>query len=168
VGGATGRRRSITVNSICHALPTVFRWRTRKQSSSVGFSRGGDCASYSVWLTMKIASLWKGILDPRPSSDGQRTWNYPRAIGPVGAETSCRLQGRPVLVCGQHAPMSADQFLNAHLDLARFTLSGHTDTEKYLFGFEGNTCTHTPISGSPRKPYATGPRVVAKTSLQQK
>ena len=86
-----------------------------------GFSRGAIGASYIGLADDEIASFWKGMFT-HDHFDGQlEHWGYPECDRAFALTRLARLKGRPVLVGGQHASNVHDQFLNDHLDLARFT-----------------------------------------------
>ncbi len=80
-----------------------------------GFSRGAIGASYIGLADDEIASLWKGMIT-HDHFDGERTWNYPDSDRKSALLRLARLNGRPVLVCGE-----ANDFLKDHLELAEFT-----------------------------------------------
>ena len=80
-----------------------------------GFSRGAIGASYIGLADDEIASLWKGFIT-HDHFDGERTWNYAASDRQSGLNRLARLQGRPVLVCGD-----ANDFLHDHRNLAKFT-----------------------------------------------
>ncbi len=84
-----------------------------------GFSRGAIASSYIGLADDEIAALWKGIFT-HDHFDGQREWNYPESDRTSALKRLARLNGRPVLVCGQHASAVRAQFLKDHLELAAF------------------------------------------------
>ncbi len=85
-----------------------------------GFSRGAIGASYIGLADDEIAALWKGMFT-HDHFDGHRKWGYPDSDRASALERLARLEGRPVLVGGQHASHVRDQFLKDHMHLARFT-----------------------------------------------
>ena len=85
-----------------------------------GFSRGAIGAGYIGMADDEIASLWKGIFT-HDHFDGQREWGYPESDRESALKRLARLNGRPVLICGQNASSVRDDFLGEHLDLAQFT-----------------------------------------------
>jgi len=50
-----------------------------------------------------------------------KRWPYPYSDRQSALHRLSRLQGRPVLVCGQHATAVREEFLIQYLDLAEFT-----------------------------------------------
>ena len=92
-----------------------------------GFSRGAIGSSYIGLADDDIAGFWKGMFT-HDHFDGQREWGYPEDDRASALKRLGRLDGRPVLICGQQTIEVKDQYLDAHLDLARFTfLSVPTD-----------------------------------------
>jgi len=85
-----------------------------------GFSRGAIGSSYIGLADEEMAALWKGMFT-HDHFDGHRQWSYPESDRASALNRLARLQGRPVLVCGQHASHVRDQFLKDHRNLARFT-----------------------------------------------
>ena len=85
-----------------------------------GFSRGAIGASYIGLADDQIASYWKGVFT-HDHFDGQKTWRYPESDRDAALERLARLNGRPVLVCGQRASTVRDEYLVNHLSLADFT-----------------------------------------------
>jgi hypothetical protein len=85
-----------------------------------GFSRGAIGASYIGLADDEIAALWKGIFT-HDHFDGHKNWGYPESDRASALKRLARLQGRPVLVGGQHASNVRDQYLKDHAELARFT-----------------------------------------------
>ncbi len=85
-----------------------------------GFSRGAIGSSYIGLADDEIAALWKGMFT-HDHFDGQKTWGYPDSDRDSALKRLARLNGRPVLVCGQHASNVRDQFLKDYLGLADFT-----------------------------------------------
>lgn len=85
-----------------------------------GFSRGAIGSSYIGLADDEIASFWKGMLT-HDHFDGQQTWGYPEDDRASALVRLSRLKGRPVLVCGQQTIDVKEHYLDAHLDLARFT-----------------------------------------------
>jgi len=132
-----------------------------------GFSRGAIGASYLGLADDEIASLWKGILT-HDHFDGQRTWNYPESDRASALKRLARLQGRPVLVCGQHATHVRDQFLNAHLDLARFTFLDIPTTEIFRIPEGQYLHPHTDLWMHRESPYRQQARAWLQNVLQQK
>lgn len=86
-----------------------------KQVFLCGFSRGAIAAGYIGMADDGIAKLWKGIFT-HDHFDGQKKWGYPNSDRESALKRLARLNGRPVLVCGN----SAD-YLKEHADLADFT-----------------------------------------------
>lgn len=80
-----------------------------------GFSRGAIGASYIGLADDEIAAFWKGMIT-HDHFDGDRVWHYPESDRKSALLRLARLEGRPVLVCGE-----ANDFLKDHLDLAKFT-----------------------------------------------
>lgn len=80
-----------------------------------GFSRGAIGCSYIGLADDEIAALWKGMFT-HDHFDGQRTWGYPESDRESALKRLARLQGRPVLVCG-----NANDFLKDHRNLAKLT-----------------------------------------------
>ena len=85
-----------------------------------GFSRGAIGVSYIGLADDEIAALWKGFVT-HDHFDGERKWDYPESDRASALVRLTRFQGRPVLVCGVNANQIREQYLNAHLGLARFT-----------------------------------------------
>ena len=85
-----------------------------------GFSREAIGASYIGLADDEIAGLWKGMFT-HDHFDGQKTWGYPESDRNSALKRLARLNGRPVLVGGQHASTVRDEYLVDHLDLADFT-----------------------------------------------
>jgi hypothetical protein len=86
-----------------------------------GFSRGAIGSSYIGLADDEIASLWKGMFT-HDHFDGQiETWGYPECDRKSALVRLARLKGRPVLVCGQNTTTLRNDYLNHHLNLARFT-----------------------------------------------
>ncbi len=85
-----------------------------------GFSRGAIGASYIGLADDEIAAFWKGMFT-HDHFDGHKKWPYPQSDRAAALKRLARLHGRPVLVCGQNAGAVRDQFLQEHLELARFT-----------------------------------------------
>lgn len=80
-----------------------------------GFSRGAIGVSYIGLANDKISRLWAGFL-AHDHFDGQRRWKYPGSDRRSALQRLARLQGRPVLVCGD-----GNDFLHDHKALAAFT-----------------------------------------------
>ena len=53
--------------------------------------------------------------------DGKKTWGYAESDRASALKRLARLKGRPVLICGQNASGVRDDYLEHHLNLARFT-----------------------------------------------
>ena len=85
-----------------------------------GFSRGAIGSSYIGLADDEIAAFWRGMFT-HDHFDGQREWGYPECDRKSALKRLARLNGRPVLICGEHASQVRDQFLKDHLGLARFT-----------------------------------------------
>ena len=85
-----------------------------------GFSRGAIASSYIGLADDAIAAFWKGMLT-HDHFDGQREWRYADSDRESALRRLSRLNGRPVLICGQHASTIRDDFLRDHPDLAEFT-----------------------------------------------
>jgi hypothetical protein len=85
-----------------------------------GFSRGAIGVSYIGLADDEIAGLWKGFI-AHDHFDGQREWPYPGSDRAAALVRLARLNGRPVLVCGGGETQAVREYLQAHLDLARFT-----------------------------------------------
>lgn len=85
-----------------------------------GFSRGAIGVSYIGLADDEIAALWKGVFT-HDHFDGERKWGYPDSDRASALVRLARLKGRPVLICGVKATKVRDQYLKAHLGLARFT-----------------------------------------------
>ena len=85
-----------------------------------GFSRGAIGTSYIGLADDEIAAYWKGIFT-HDHFDGEKEWDYPESDRASSLTRLARIKGRPVLICGQNASRVRDQFLKAHLKLARFT-----------------------------------------------
>ncbi len=80
-----------------------------------GFSRGAIGASYIGLADDEIAALWKGMFT-HDHFDGHRKWGYPASDRTSALARLARLNGRPVLVCGE-----ANDFLQMHQGIADFT-----------------------------------------------
>ncbi len=80
-----------------------------------GFSRGAIACSYIGLADDEIAAFWKGMFT-HDHFDGQLNWNYPESDRTSALKRLARLNGRPVLVCGE----SAD-YVGKHRALAAFT-----------------------------------------------
>lgn len=93
-----------------------------------GFSRGAIGSSYIGLADDEIAALWKGLFT-HDHFDGQKTWGYPESDRASALKRLARLNGRPVLVCGQHASTVRDDFLKNHPGLAEFTFLDVPTTE---------------------------------------
>jgi hypothetical protein len=85
-----------------------------------GFSRGAIGSSYIGLADDEIASLWKGLFT-HDHFDGHRTWGYAEDDRAAALARLARLEGRPVLVCGQPEANAREGYLEHHLDLADFT-----------------------------------------------
>ena len=93
-----------------------------------GFSRGAIGASYIGLADDEIAAFWKGVLT-HDHFDGQKTWSYDGSDRDPALGRLARLNGRPVLICGQRASAVRDDFLKDHLELAEFTFLDVPTTE---------------------------------------
>lgn len=80
-----------------------------------GFSRGAIATSYIGLADDEIASFWKGLI-AHDHFDGDRNWGYPESDRKAALVRLDRIQGRPVLACGE-----GNDFLREYLDLADFT-----------------------------------------------
>ena len=80
-----------------------------------GFSRGAIACSYIGLADDEIASFWKGMIT-HDHFDGQKKWGYPESDRTSALKRLARLQGRPVLVCG-----NANDYLKHHPKLGNFT-----------------------------------------------
>ncbi len=80
-----------------------------------GFSRGAIAASYIGLADDEIAAFWKGLIT-HDHFDGDRLWGYPNSDRKSALARLSRLQGRPVLACGD-----GTDFLGDHPDLADVT-----------------------------------------------
>lgn len=93
-----------------------------------GFSRGAIGSSYIGLADDEISSFWKGMLT-HDHFDGQKTWGYPESDRASALKRLARLDGRPVLICGQKASAVRDGYLVDHLDLADFAFLDVPTTE---------------------------------------
>lgn len=80
-----------------------------------GFSRGAIACGYIGLADDEIAALWKGFF-AHDHFDGHRNWGYPESDRASALTRLARLNGRAVFACG-----NANEFLQEHLGLARFT-----------------------------------------------
>jgi len=80
-----------------------------------GFSRGAIACSYIGLADDEIASFWKGMI-AHDHFDGQNKWGYPESDRTSALKRLARLQGRPVLVCG-----NKNDYLKDHPELGTFT-----------------------------------------------
>ena len=80
-----------------------------------GFSRGAIACSYIGLADDEIASFWKGMV-AHDHFDGQNKWGYPESDRTSALKRLARLQGRPVLVCG-----NKNDYLKDHPKLGTFT-----------------------------------------------
>ena len=80
-----------------------------------GFSRGAIACSYIGLADDEIASFWKGLI-AHDHFDGQDKWGYPESDRNSALKRLARLQGRPVLVCG-----NKNDYLKDHPRLGTFT-----------------------------------------------
>ena len=80
-----------------------------------GFSRGAIACSYIGLADDKIAAFWKGMI-AHDHFDGQNKWGYPESDRTSALKRLARLQGRPVLVCG-----NKNDYLKDHPKLGDFT-----------------------------------------------
>jgi hypothetical protein len=80
-----------------------------------GFSRGAIACSYIGLADDEIASFWKGMI-AHDHFDGQNKWEYAESDRNSALKRLARLQGRPVLVCG-----NANDYLKEHPKLGTFT-----------------------------------------------
>ena len=80
-----------------------------------GFSRGAIACSYIGLADDEIASFWKGMI-AHDHFDGQNKWAYPESDRTSALKRLARLQGRPVLVCGNE-----NDYLKDHPKLGTFT-----------------------------------------------
>ena len=80
-----------------------------------GFSRGAIACSYIGLADDEIASFWKGMI-AHDHFDGQDKWGYPKSDRTSALKRLARLQGRPVLVCG-----NKNDYLKDHPRLGTFT-----------------------------------------------
>ena len=80
-----------------------------------GFSRGAIACSYIGLADDEIASFWKGMI-AHDHFDGQNKWGYAESDRNSALKRLARLQGRPVLVCG-----NANDYLKEHPKLGTFT-----------------------------------------------
>jgi hypothetical protein len=80
-----------------------------------GFSRGAIACSYIGLADDEIASFWKGMI-AHDHFDGQNKWGYPESNRTSALKRLARLQGRPVLVCG-----NKNDYLKDHPKLGTFT-----------------------------------------------
>ena len=85
-----------------------------------GFSRGAIATSYIGLADDEIAQLWKAVIT-HDHFDGMKQWSYLHSDRQSALHRLSRLQGRPVLVCGQHATAVHEDFLTEHKELAEFT-----------------------------------------------
>jgi len=85
-----------------------------------GFSRGAIATSYIGLADDEIAGFWKAVIT-HDHFDGVRPWPYPHSDRQSALHRLSRLQGRPVLVCGQRGTAVREEFLEDHLELAEFT-----------------------------------------------
>lgn len=109
--------RQATVDYCKTNLPRICR-RFGGDLESVficGFSRGAIAASYIGLADDEIASFWKGMIT-HDHFDGNRKWGYPQSDRDSALVRLQRLNGRPVLVCG-----NGNDFLREHPELANFT-----------------------------------------------
>jgi len=84
-----------------------------------GFSRGSIALSYIGLADDEIAGLWKGFIG-HDHFDGEKEWPYPASDRASALKRLQRLKGRPVLLTGAATRVKRN-FLEPHLDLARFT-----------------------------------------------
>ena len=61
--------------------------------------RGAIACSYIGLADDEIASFWKGMI-AHDHFDGQNKWGYPESDRTSALKRLTRLQGRPVLLCG--------------------------------------------------------------------
>jgi hypothetical protein len=80
-----------------------------------GFSRGAIACSYIGLADDEIAFFWKGLI-AHDHFDGQDKWGYPESDRNSALKRLARLQGRPVLVCG-----NKNDYLKDHPKLGTFT-----------------------------------------------
>ena len=80
-----------------------------------GFSRGAIACSYIGLADDEIASFWKGMI-AHDHFDGHKKWGYPESDRTSALKRLARLQGRPVLVCG-----NKNDYLKDHPKLGTFT-----------------------------------------------
>ena len=80
-----------------------------------GFSRGAIACSYIGLADDEIAFFWKGMI-AHDHFDGQNKWGYPESDRTSALKRLARLQGRPVLVCG-----NKNDYLKDHPKLGTFT-----------------------------------------------
>jgi len=80
-----------------------------------GFSRGAIACSYVGLADDDIAKLWCGMV-AHDHFDGQKKWGYPNSDRAAALKRLARLDGRPVLLCG-----NANDYLKEHPDLGAFT-----------------------------------------------
>ena len=80
-----------------------------------GFSRGAIACSYIGLADDEIASFWKGMI-AHDHFDGQNKWGYPESDRTSALKRLARLQGRPVLLCG-----NKNDYLKDHPKLGTFT-----------------------------------------------
>jgi hypothetical protein len=65
-----------------------------------GFSRGAIAASYIGLADNEIALFWKGMIT-HDHFDGGKNWDYPKSDRKSALVRLARLNGRPVLACGE-------------------------------------------------------------------
>ncbi|MFT5300538.1 MAG: hypothetical protein ACI814_001316 [Mariniblastus sp.] len=65
-----------------------------------GFSRGAIAASYIGLADNEIALFWKGMIT-HDHFDGGKNWDYPESDRKSALVRLARLNGRPVLACGE-------------------------------------------------------------------
>ena len=131
-----------------------------------GFSRGAIGTSYIGLADDEIAAFWKGIFT-HDHFDGERNWDYPHSDRASALTRLARIEGRPVLICGLNATNVRDQFLKAHLELARFTFL-NVPTDQIFNIPEGNIVhPHTDLWMHRESPYRKRARAWLENVLKE-
>ena len=131
-----------------------------------GFSRGAIGTSYIGLADDEIAAYWKGIFT-HDHFDGEREWDYPESDRASALTRLARIEGRPVLICGQKATDVKDQFLKAHLKLAQFTFLD-VPTNQIFNIPEGNIVhPHTDLWMHRESPYRKHARTWLESVLKE-
>lgn len=101
-----------------------------------GFSRGAIACSYIGLADDEIASFWKGMI-AHDHFDGQNKWGYAMDGRNSALKRLTRIQGRPVLVCG-----NANDYLKIHSNLGTLTFPPVPVNE--IFDIPDSSVIHRP------------------------